>query len=339
MVISSLAIHQPGLALGNVLGSCISNILGAFSLGLIVQPSNVPLEFDPSARLYTAVLFATTTLFVSISWILAAAAGPDESSAAALSRRFIGALLVLAFALYAASIAYAIYRGIVTAPTRPDSSAGTSLLDGDRDEEDTNNEDEESHRPRQQGDHRSSSSTTSSTANHKAKLLDFPFRQTLAWNLLTLLVSLLALLLAGYILAHSVATLAIDLRLPPTSLGLTLLSLATTLPEKLVAIFASQRGHQGILVANTVGSNIFLLTLCAGVTFLGGGKGVALLGELTVFDLVVVWHASAAMMGVVWGAKIGGHDGIGAVGRKAIGWAMVGGYVVFLCAELGGWGR
>jgi len=53
--------------------------------------------------------------------------------------------------------------------------------------------------------------------------------------------------------------------------GLTLLSIATTLPEKLVAFKSGRKAQAGALVANTVGSNVFLLTLVLGIVWVSKG--------------------------------------------------------------------
>ena len=83
----------------------------------------------------------------------------------------------------------------------------------------------------------------------------------------------IALSLIGYTLSHSPGTLASAFGLSDTILGVTLLSLATTLLEIFVAFMSGCRGQSGILVANTLGSNIFPLTLCVRTMLVAvGGK-------------------------------------------------------------------
>jgi Ca2+/Na+ antiporter len=65
VVVAAILQHHSPLALGNVTGSTISNILGAFSLGLLFHPQG--LEFDRSAKLYSALLFLVATLFVALA--------------------------------------------------------------------------------------------------------------------------------------------------------------------------------------------------------------------------------------------------------------------------------
>ncbi|KAK5002773.1 hypothetical protein LTR16_004286, partial [Cryomyces antarcticus] len=85
VVIAAVAQKKPSLALGNVIGSTVSNILGAFSLGLLFTGG--PLSFDRSSRIYTALLLALTT---AVAPILRFAKGPTAN-------KITGALLVAAF--------------------------------------------------------------------------------------------------------------------------------------------------------------------------------------------------------------------------------------------------
>jgi Ca2+/Na+ antiporter len=81
--------------------------------------------------------------------------------------------------------------------------------------------------------------------------------------------------------------------------GLVVLSIATTLPEKLVASLSGLRGQTGIMVANTVGSNIFLLTLCLGIVWVSpyNNDTHAAIGAI---ELVTLIASSAAMCIVVF---------------------------------------
>ena len=81
------------------MGSTISNILGAFSLGLLFYPQG--LEFDRSAKLYSALLFVVTTLFVVLAFF-------NQLN------QIVGGVLIAIFALYIVSIIYAIYEGVAS---------------------------------------------------------------------------------------------------------------------------------------------------------------------------------------------------------------------------------
>ncbi|KAJ5515291.1 hypothetical protein N7527_006851 [Penicillium freii] len=287
--------HTP-LALGNVMGSSISNILGAFSLGLLCHPGNNP--FDSSAKIYSALQFFITTLFIILAYFHQL-------------NRVTGGLLIALFALYIISIGFAIYRGISEPPQLSDSES-----DSDDESIDVGYE------PTLGQDAGQSASESSPLLGHtdvdqKKKRPSRP----LYYHVLQLIFGLLALSLSGYILAHSAGAIADSLNLSGTVFGLTVIAFVTTLPEKLIAMLSGFRGQGGIIVATTAGSNIFLLTLCVGVVAVAGNP---LDGSDTfvLFDLVTVWVSSLSLVVVVF---LGPH--------RIAGLVLLAAYVGFLVME------
>jgi len=319
VVVAAISQHRSTLALGNILGSSISNVLGAFSLGLIFSPINV--EFDHSSKIYTGLLLALTSAFVVILAFFKSLG------------RIGGGILIATFAIYVASIAYCIYKGMLSAPEDDDDDDDDDSDDGDSDS-DTSDDDETSQCP-------SSTSTLrdEEAAHHEVlglanadkihlKSLSQRVqvergrpRRSFAYHLTQLTLGFLALSLSGYVLSHSVSTLADTFSLSGNLVGITVLSIATTLPEKLVAVFSGARRQGGIVVANTVGSNIFLFTLCTGVLLLAGDLEM-LKGNIKVLDLAALWLSSLLLFVVV---MVGG--------RKWMGWALLGLYVGFIFLE------
>ena len=144
-------------------------------------------------------------------------------------------------------------------------------------------------------------------------------------HILRLAMGLTALLISSYIIAHSATTIGHELGLSGTVVGTTILSLATTLPEKFVAIMGGARHQPGIMVANTVGSNIFLVTLCGGVLFVWGDSSQLEMGVgFTLFEAAVMWLSAAVIFGIV----------IFTGGRRWMGVLMMVGYVSFLVVEI-----
>jgi len=77
----------------------------------------------------------------------------------------------------------------------------------------------------------------------------------------------LALLIAGGKLAEVGATgIASALGLSDELIGLTVVAVATSLPELAASLMAVRRGHTDLAVGNVVGSNIFNILLIMGVT-------------------------------------------------------------------------
>jgi Ca2+/Na+ antiporter len=335
LVVITVALGQKNqsLALGNLMGSSIANILASFSLGLIFMKTAT---FDRSSKIYAAVLLGLTSIFLLLLFTLSAT-----------MKWVAGALLIVAFIVYVVSVASAIYRGVMTAPeddSDDDSdsnsdidsdilSLGDSDSDGDAGDED--DDEEKCKRGKEKDRRRSSSSTLTAKNNREMELL--PGSETrgklprfrprrhrpkpLHSHILKLLLGLGALLVSSYIVAHSAGSIGSELGLSGTVIGTTILSLATTLPEKFVAIMGGVRHQPGIMVANTVGSNIFLVTLCGGILFLWGDAEQLQL-SFGVLEASVMFGSAVLILGIVLGG-----------GKRWMGGVMLGLYMAFLVAE------
>jgi len=88
----------------------------------------------------------------------------------------------------------------------------------------------------------------------------FPFRA-----LLILLVSALGIYFGADHTVESVTRIANLLKVPPSLISLTLLSLGTTLPELAVSITAMRQGKQAIAVGNILGSCVFNALMIPGI--------------------------------------------------------------------------
>lgn len=292
--------HSP-LALGNVVGSAISNILGAFSLALLVHPGQM--EFDKSAKIYSALLLFITTLFVILAFF-------NQLN------KVTGGLLIAGFVIYILSIGYAIYKGVTEAPQLSD-------CDSDSDSDDD--------LPVHQDDHAAGQNSQTSISEYSPLLADTaPSRdhngarkppRSLFYHLCQLLLGLLALSLSGYIIAHSAGALTQSLQLSGTVFGLTVIAFATTLPEKFISVMSGSRGQGGIVVATTAGSNIFLLTICIGVVAITGIP-VNHTDNFVLFELATVWISALGLVAIVF------------LGSSRIaGFVLLAAYIVFIVLE------
>lgn len=200
--------------------------------------------------------------------------------------RTTGSLFIAAFAVYLLSIGYGIYRGVLDAPEDSDSDSDSNGSDDGLADE--------------------ISPLLSNAAGDEPPAHDRT--NGLLYQVIQLLFGFVALSISGYVLSHSAASIADELNLSGTVLGVTVLSFATTVPEKFVAVISGARGHGGIVVANTVGSNIFLLTLCLGITCVAGNQK-ELADSMVQFEQLVTWASSALFCLVVFlgsGRWIGG---------------------------------
>jgi Ca2+/Na+ antiporter len=297
VVIVSLVQKRPKLAIGNVIGSNISNVLGAFSLGLMFQTRGT--SFDRSSKLYTIILFAVTTL-VSVLALTHSL------------KKFVGAIMVASFAIYLLFVCWSIYRGVLAAPEDmdSDSDSGSDEYPGLFENGTAGSDNVES---------------CAGNVNESTPLFPkdsrTPTRGT-TFHPIKLLFGFIALSVSGFILSHSSGDLARAFGISDTVFGATILSFATTLPEKFVAVMSGTRGHSGILIANTVGSNIFLLTLCLGITLL---SAIPMSEDaISQHEIYWMWATSASLLFVV----------LTGFGRPLFGALMLAGYLAFVILEL-----
>jgi Ca2+/Na+ antiporter len=233
------------------------------------------MELDRSAKIYSALLLAVTTLFVALAFF-------------GQLNQVTGGILIAVFALYVISISCAIYKGITEPPEMSDS--------------DSNDEVPTTGEERPIGRAGWMSATESSPLIGNANLPQEDNKnlpQPLYQHVFQLLFGLLALSLSGYILAHSAGSISDSLQLSGTVFGLTVIAFAATLPEKLISVLSGFRGQGGIVVATTAGSNIFLLTLCVGIVAIAEVP-VDQADTFVLFDLVIVWMSALCFATVVF---------------------------------------
>jgi K+-dependent Na+/Ca+ exchanger-like protein len=209
VVLAAVFGGHSGLALGDLLGSTIANVLGSFPLGLFARK---PLQIERSARFYALALLLVALLVGGLLVI-----GP-------ITRPEGGALVGL-FVVYVVSIVLAIWRGLLRTP----------LADDDDDE-----------------------------AEERAEMARRPVLAQVGVIVLGLgLVSL-----GAWLVVEPAVYFARALGLSETIIGLTVVAIGTTLPDKAISLVGGLKNQSGLVVANAVGSNIFLLTLTLGLAAL-----------------------------------------------------------------------
>ncbi|KAI0529875.1 Sodium/calcium exchanger protein-domain-containing protein [Xylaria digitata] len=328
VVVASLARGRSSLAIGNIIGAAVSNILGAFSLGLLFYERGKPVEFDRSSRIYSLLLLVLTTFVTPITYF---------------TRETIwlvcGALLIAIFGVYVISVGFAISRGVLTAPEASDDDSSDDDSSDGRSTADVT--DQRSISPDQieilpndpaptesdEEKHPTINSVPAPAASTPAAapLPRAPRRKqhNLRYHLFYLFLGFLAICLAGYVLSQAATNITDQFGISDVLFGVIILAIATTLPEKFVAVMSGSRGHIGILVANTVGSNIFLLALCAGIIMVDT-KGTLDGGNVTIPELAVLWASTLGFVFTVWfGGKF----------CRWIGAVMLACYIAFIVCE------
>ncbi|GAB5592696.1 hypothetical protein Unana1_07596 [Umbelopsis nana] len=272
VVIAAILQKNQQLALGNIIGSCVSNILGAFSLGIMFPQV---LEADRSSKLYGGVLLIFAFLVAGILYGNAL-------------RKPAGAVLIALFAIYVGSIAYGIYHGVMSEPEGSDSES-----DSDTDSESENDKQSET----ADDIETESKHTRMRRASGKLKLYRVKLKKSSVYHIIALIIGLGLMSVSGWLISGSASAFATYAGLSNTVTGLTIVSIATTLPEKFIAVFSGHRGHTGILVANTVGSNIFILTLVLGIAIVASEPEVDI--KTRYYDTSIMLVSSVLLAGLL----------------------------------------
>ncbi len=109
-------------------------------------------------------------------------------------------------------------------------------------------------------------------------------------------------------LVRGATSIARRVGISPLVIGLTVVALATSLPELLVSVGASLRGSPGVALGNVVGSNIANIGLILGTAAVLGPISVQ--AQVIRFDAPILLVCSVAMIGVGLDGTISRIDGM-----------------------------
>jgi Ca2+/Na+ antiporter len=322
VIIASLARGHASLSIGYIVGTAVVNIIGSFSLGLLFHAKGKPIQFDRSSRVYSLVLVLLTTFVVPIIHF---------------RRKVIwlscGAILIVLFTVYIGLAGWAISKGILTSPEH-------SEIDSSNDVEGSGNSKNNTERTQCVSEDTALplDPTESSSGTVAPQGISPPVRgpsppasrspqrpRALHYHIFYFIFGFLAIGLSGYVLSHAATTITDELKISEVSFGVVILAIATTLPKKLIAVLSGRRRHFGIIVANTAGNDVFLLTLCAGIVMLQSSNKIKESSpNVMVTDLGLLWGSTVAFALTVW---FGGRF------PKWIGAVMVLGYITFVVLE------
>ncbi len=121
---------------------------------------------------------------------------------------------------------------------------------------------------------------------------------TAAWPVnLALIVGGFALLVLGsHLLVENAVTIAEAWGMSELVIGLTIVSIGTSLPEMLTSIVASLRGERDIAVGNVVGSNIFNILVVIGLSSAIDPEGIDVSTAALYFDIPVMIAVAVACL-------------------------------------------
>ncbi|KAI1049109.1 hypothetical protein LB506_004637 [Fusarium annulatum] len=202
-------------------------------------------------------------------------------------------ILIALFAIYLISIGWDIRRGSLTVPKNSDDDSSDDESDtlSIRSTPSVRSPLLPSHEGREP-EERNESDQLIDRGPEAAVVTDVSRRRrrrSLGYHVGFLVLDFLAICLSGYVLSHAAINITDAIGISDIVFGVVILAIASTLPEKFIVVLSGNRGHVGILVANTVGSNVFLLSLCLGIS--GNFEG----GNASLSELYVLWGSTLAL--------------------------------------------
>lgn len=88
----------------------------------------------------------------------------------------------------------------------------------------------------------------------------------LSKSIIYIVLGLIAIVFGGNVVVNSAVAIATDFNISQTLIGLTIVSIGTSLPELVTSLTASRKGNSDIALGNVVGSNIFNILFILGTS-------------------------------------------------------------------------
>jgi cation:H+ antiporter len=123
------------------------------------------------------------------------------------------------------------------------------------------------------------------------------------------LIGLLLLVVGAEVMIRGAVDVALRARISPLVVGLTVVSLGTSLPELLVSLLAAMKGSPALAIGNVVGSNIANLSLVLGASILVFPMEVDRDSYRIHWPVMMV--VSLAFVGLLWDDAFDRWEGIG----------------------------
>ncbi len=115
----------------------------------------------------------------------------------------------------------------------------------------------------------------------------------LAKSIPLLIIGLAMIILGGQFVVNSATTIAENLGMDSTLIGLTICAIGTSLPELVTSVVAARKGESELAVGNVIGSNIFNLLFILGTTVIISPISV---NADMMIDTIILFIATAVIL-------------------------------------------
>jgi cation:H+ antiporter len=131
------------------------------------------------------------------------------------------------------------------------------------------------------------------------------------FQVLLVLIGLLALVFGSRWLVAGAVAVAADLGVSQLVIGLTIVAAGTSMPELATSVVATIRGEREIAVGNVVGSNIFNILFVLGLSAVVSAGGVTVAPEMLRFDIPIMMAAAIACLPIFFtGCRVSRWEGL-----------------------------
>ena len=248
--VTSAINHSTDLAIGNVVGSNIINIL--LILGLSAVLHKLPVQKN-SLRLDLPVLIIASAALILLGYFGSAVSWWD------------GLILIGIFAVYMfillRNAVKQIKNPVATVSVGDVKDSSTTLEMTDRSENEPNTQNTQTDQ---------TAESKPNTKKKQSKLSEWYEKQKEhIWFLIILIIVGIAMVVGGgTLLVNSATYIATRAGVSERVIGLTVVAIGTSLPELVTSVIAAFKGETDIAVGNIIGSNIFNILLIAGTASL-----------------------------------------------------------------------
>lgn len=249
---------QADIALGNVVGSNIFNILFILGISALVAPLVVSRQV---VRAEVPVMIVASALL----WVLALDGAVGRIEGGAL---FAGILIYTAVLVRNG-------RRASRSPAAPGDAPGDAPVTAS-----------------------AAAPDAAAPGDRAAAAVPEPLRARHLVDVGIILVGLTLLVVGSRWLVEGAVAIASVLGLSELVIGLTIVAAGTSLPELATSVIASIRGERDIAVGNVVGSNIFNILSILGLSALAAPAGVPVSAAAMTFDIPVMTAVAVACLPV-----------------------------------------
>lgn len=286
---------NPGLAVGNIAGSNIANILLVLGVAAVILPLAVKSSI---VRLDLPVMIGMSVLVTVFAFT-------------GVIVRWQGAVLFLGL------IGYLVWVIMIARSKRVQESEllepawNEGVLDGASTEEES---------PSGEAPQASAVQSEGATTDGASESAGRPWGRLIV-NLILVALGVLLLVLGAHWLVQGAVEIASGLGVSDVVIGLTVVAIGTSLPELATAIVATIRGERDLAIGNVVGSNIFNIGAVLGVAALIAPDGIPVPASAAHFDFIIMTAVAVLLLPIAY---------TGRVIARWEGWLFLGYYAAYI---------